>query len=282
MPDYPSFSQRIGIEPISKIIQLNDMDISLRNGIWNFLTKHYFEEFTTRISKNLYQSSTDPFFSAIWDSFLKLRVDELLDSNNRSCVKLLGKYFDKMDWNKVYDFIEFLLKHRYSNEELVADCNAILERESSGYRLVNSQIISITNPNELNEISQATQTDFDEINSHFKTSLFCLFNRNNPDPRNSIKESISAVESICKKIINKPETTLGKALEEIEKNKSPKLHPSMKEAFHKLYEYTNDASGIRHALMNGKTSATIDDAKFMLVSCTAFVNYMISKYYVNK
>jgi len=40
-----------------------------------------------------------------------------------------------------------------------------------------------------------------------------------------------------------------------------------------MYGYTSDADGIRHKLLD---EATIDfeDAKFMLVSCSAFVNLL--------
>ena len=38
----------------------------------------------------------------------------------------------------------------------------------------------------------------------------------------------------------------------------------------------NDSSGIRHALMDEST-CDFDDAKFMLVSSSAFINYLISK-----
>jgi hypothetical protein len=43
-----------------------------------------------------------------------------------------------------------------------------------------------------------------------------------------------------------------------------------------MYGYTSDAEGIRHALMDEPTLES-EDAKFMLVSCSAFVNYLRSK-----
>ena len=98
-----------------------------------------------------------------------------------------------------------------------------------------------------------------------------------PIIRNSIKESISAVESICKMITNDSADTLGKALNKIEKDGGIKIHPSMNAAFRKLYGYTSDSGGIRHALTDEKTPPDFEDAMFMLVSCSAFVNYVVSK-----
>jgi len=54
------------------------------------------------------------------------------------------------------------------------------------------------------------------------------------------------------------------------------LHSDLKHAFQKLYGYTNDSEGIRHALMEEQT-LDVEDAKFMLVSCSAFVNYLVVK-----
>ena len=50
--------------------------------------------------------------------------------------------------------------------------------------------------------------------------------------------------------------------------------PSPKGAFDKLYGYTSDADGIRHALLE-EDKVTFEQAKFMLVVCSAFTNYVI-------
>jgi len=38
------FSQREGIKPVKSVIQINDMDIELRNSLWNALTLCYWDE----------------------------------------------------------------------------------------------------------------------------------------------------------------------------------------------------------------------------------------------
>ena len=50
------------------------------------------------------------------------------------------------------------------------------------------------------------------------------------------------------------------------------MHQALEGAFSKLYRYTSDESGIRHALMEGGREVTFDEAKFMLVTCSAFIN----------
>lgn len=56
-----------------------------------------------------------------------------------------------------------------------------------------------------------------------------MSDRQKPNYRNSIKESISAVESICKIITQDEKATLGKALKKIEN-----LHPSLQGSMDKL------------------------------------------------
>ena len=51
-------------------------------------------------------------------------------------------------------------------------------------------------------------------------------------------------------------------------------------AFEKLYVYTNqEETGIRHALMDDEENYTpsAEEALFMLVSCSAFINYLDRK-----
>jgi hypothetical protein len=54
------------------------------------------------------------------------------------------------------------------------------------------------------------------------------------------------------------------------------LHSALKKGFSSIYGYTSDNDGIRHALTQD-SNCDQEDAKYMLVSCSAFVNYLIVK-----
>ena len=54
-------------------------------------------------------------------------------------------------------------------------------------------------------------------------------------------------------------------------------HPALLDSFEKLYGYTSDGDGIRHALTEDGKEVDFNDAKFMLVTCSAFINYLIGK-----
>jgi hypothetical protein len=110
------------------------------------------------------------------------------------------------------------------------------------------------------------------VHLHLNTALGHLGDRHSPDYRNSIKESISAVEALVNLINGTTSDTLGKALKRL----NVEAHPALADAFGKLYGYTSDADGIRHAAMD-EPDLKFEDAKYMLVACSAFVNYLIAK-----
>jgi len=151
-----------------------------------------------------------------------------------------------------------------------------LESELSAYRFVGGKITQITSLEEISEVEEALNISkpFKAVSIHIKRALALFSDKKSPDYRNSIKESISAVEAVCKLIVKKERPNLGQALKILENEIG--LHPALKKAFNNLYGYTSDAKGIRHALLE-EAELYSEDAKFMLISCSAFVNYLVSK-----
>ena len=70
-----------------------------------------------------------------------------------------------------------------------------------------------------------------------------------------------------------PETPLS----ELKKSKEIYVNKGLNNAFEKLYGYTCDSNGIRHALFNEDEKITFDEAKFMVIACCAFFNYLKAK-----
>lgn len=270
------FSQRKGIKPVKSVIQSDSIDDDLKNGLWDALTIYYWKRIKGAWISG--HDDIDTLFTRLWHGYFKKPIDTL-DDYWIDTYEEIRKYFFSCDWNEVYDFIEFIAinypKEEF-NEKFMEFCNSILERELSAYRFVGGKIIRMTSEEEISEIEEALKIPkpFKSVRAHLKRALNLLTDRKSPDYRNSIKESISAVEAICKLITKNKKTTLGQALNEIEKKIA--LHHDLIKAFKHLYWYTSDADGIRHALL-GETNLTFEDAKFMLVSCSAFVNYLIAK-----
>ena len=169
-----------------------------------------------------------------------------------------------------YPYFDFLSDGiRYNAGSFI---NAVFTREFVGYRFIAPYITAITDDVEVKAIDDALNNKSDNVKQHIEKALGLLSDREAPDYANSIKESISAVERMCSIIVGH-KATLNDALKEFEKCQV-EIHPALKRAFSQLYGYTSDASGIRHSGELGGKDSTFEEAKFMLVSCCAFVNYL--------
>jgi hypothetical protein len=274
------FSQKIGKTPIRAALQIESIDSRLENRLWNTILEHFFDKMSTADSYGR-ESEKAEVCKVIWQEFYGERADEINSYGNggvyiRGVIEYIKTWFFEADWYEKYDLIEYFSKldSRSLHYGFTEKCNDALRKEIAGYRLVDESIIQITSEEEIVEIEQAisSSTKWTSVNTHLRTAIEYFSNRGNPDFRNSIKEAISAVESLCVIITDDKEATLGKALTLIEKKY--KIHGALKNAFSSLYGYTSDSGGIRHSLLEDDILVTMEDAKFMLVSCSAFINYL--------
>lgn len=275
------FSQRLGYSTSAKLAQRESIDDELRASLWSALTKFFWEKYRSQgsgmygRSDYVKGSNLEDLIEAMWLHYFKQPIDTI-DTYWEHCHKKLRTYYFKAEWYEVYDFIEFIATYGHQNltKDFIRVCNIFLERENSAYRFINSKICEVTSQTEIDTVENAIASSekMFGVNTHLKAALTLYSDRKNPDYRNSIKESISSIESLAKQITGDNNGTLGSALTLLEKNKA--IHPALKKAFSALYGYTSDADGIRHALMD-ESESTKADAKFMLVSCSAFVNYII-------
>ncbi|WP_338794022.1 hypothetical protein [Bernardetia sp. MNP-M8] len=270
------FSERMGIVKPRLDLQINDIDERLKNRLWNiFLKKVTYERFLygTDDPKTLYYH----FMENFWGEFLLLPLDEIpVLGNNDYKAKIranLKEFFFQTSWYEIYELLEFYLP--YKIDGFASQINEALEKEMSGYRIVNNLVTPITSQEEINEVEEAAQSPYNSVNEHLKTAIQLFSDRENPDYRNSIKEAISAVESLCCIIAEDNKATFGKALAKTERKLN--LGVEFKTAINSLYGYTNNEGGIRHKLFEGSQEIKFEDAKFMLVSCSAFINYLIAK-----
>jgi len=259
----------MGFKPMKTIIQQDTIDIELRTDLWNHFYLIYLED-PANIKKISFP---------LWMDFFGLPVDSVPPSPGGVYEWLRG-YFFKAKWYEVYDFIEFIAgisSTENLNSLFMILCNICLEKNLSAYRFVGNKIAPLTSEQETAEIDKALEdtSSIKSVNVHLRRAIE-LFADKKPDYRNSIKESISAVEAICNLILGSNNSSLGDALKRIEREHKVVIHPALKVAFEKLYGYTSSSDGIRHALLEESTLGQ-EDAKFMLVSCSAFINYLIAK-----
>lgn len=271
------FSQRISKTPVRSALQLEAIDTALQNKLWNFI---YLDNFDN-LPSYTHQLSDDKknFLNLLWHSFFELPIDKMPFETSK-VVDFVRNWFYNVPWYEIYDMIEFLVKEKKKNDQprLMALFNAVLEQEMAGYRIVNLQVTPITDEHELREIETALersrQSHLTGVSEHLTSALGLMADRQKPDFRNSIKESISAVEAISKKISGNPKATLDEALKSL--GDRIVIHPALRNAFQSMYGYTGDGDGIRHALTE-ESKVDFEDAKYMLVTCAAFINYLFVK-----
>lgn len=270
----PSFSERHNLNPY-KEIQLKDIDLPLLNRLWNIF---YEREYETEIFD---LGGGIGITERLLDSFgLIYKYPQSAHARNSNIEKLRDFLIDA-EWYLIYDFVERYVgsfQEFAERNELEKEINQVLEEEKSGYRMLDGTITPITNKSELDALKESISTKYVSVNTHMEKALQLFSQRKSPDYENSIKESISAVEAMCCIITGETgsQATLGKTIKKL-KDKGIHIHPAMESAFSSLYGYTSDEDGIRHGSI-GFTNAPAEDAKYMLVSCSAFVNYLIEKW----
>ncbi len=266
-----TFSERKGLKPVSEIIQIDSMTEELRNSLWNALDVALWSK--GNFTYDQYeQPEIMPFSRSLWFHYFKKPIDSRPDQGHQ-ILDVIREYFFTCEWNEAYDLLEFIVSEReHSTPKLAEFLNVFLDRELSGYRFVAGRLVDVTSQEEIKMIEEAGRDSrFSGVSAHIDRALDLYADRENPDFRNSIKESISAVESIARVVSGSDKATLGDALKVIEK--SGQLHPALKDGFLKLYGYTSNEQGIRHAMLN-EPNLTAADARYFLVSCSAFVNYL--------
>jgi hypothetical protein len=272
------FSQREGFKPVRGTLQLGSMENELRSRLWDLVTLNYWTHVHGISLDESNNYSMKSLVRRIWHRYFKKPIDTI-SWDWRQVQSQIRTYFFNCDWNEVYDFIEFVSAESPFtgiNASFRSACNEVLEQELSGYRFVADQITPITAEEEIAEIEEAAMLTgkLSPVTQHIHQALELLSDREKPDYRNSIKESISAVEALCRIVADTPKATLGDALKKIETK--VKMHPALNQAFGKLYGYTSDADGIRHSLLD-ESNLRFEDAKYMAVTCSSFVNYVVAK-----
>lgn len=266
------FSERYGYVKPNDVIIRECITEPIKNSIYNWFS----------MLRSACGDKYETLEKVVWIQFLNKKLDDFPYHGPFDNIDIICAFVDnsRKIWYHKLDLIEFVypyIKNIINDEEFrsrIKQLNKEFERHNFAYRLIEGNIVEITADCEIEAIENVINNSSCNVRTHLQEALKKL-SPISPDYRNSIKESISAVECICREITG--ESTLDKALKKIE-SKGVTFNSQMKKGLENLYYYTNDAdTGIRHALMDDKNAPTADEAIFMLVSCSAFVNYLMKK-----
>ena len=210
----------------------------------------------------------------------KLPLDEwkrLLKYNQRQ----LRQSIETLPFNEVFDMIQFVLRRPECPQKFVDGMKDAFASSRLAYAIDDGPpptIIPSVTVEEGNTILESMQTlreaGLGGSAAQLRKAAECI---NGQDWAGSIRESIHAVESVARQLDPKASTALGPALAALEKTGT--LHPALKGAFTKLYGYTSDEQGIRHALLDqDSANVGMDEAVFMLGPARRSPSYLWRKH----
>ena len=279
-----SFSQAAGYEELPKTLKLEELPWEARLHIWNVFYFHLENsaDFVPMIKESYYVLAQE------WHNIMRqfylwhdnVPLDELEINYDLVCRDLKERIYD-LSFNKVFDLIQFVIRQPECTDEFSESIGQTFERCRLAYTITKDQPRTII-PAVTEAEGKAIATSLSELSkaglvgseSHLRKAAERI---NRSEWADSIRESIHAIESVARQIAPNKTDTLTQALESIDKKAS--LHPHLKEACKKLYWYTCDEEGVRHALLDRKHSKVgRDEAVFMLGACASFASYLWRKH----
>lgn len=262
-----SFSEREGIRTVTSCSE-ETLDPGLRNRLWNAVRASYF-------SSVAWTPELDELVRRLWDEYFKRPLDSIAYATVLGAIR---DYYFQAEWFEVYDFIEFC-STVYSvpavNAEFHAQANGVFEQERAAYRFVGGRLARITSDEEILTVERALETSrsIAGVHERLRRALEMLADRRKANCRGAIRQSVYAVETLRHLFNGNGHNYFDRAAKVLE---SPALTPT----FGRLY---GGISGYRHGARPalgefGKDGDfSLEDAKFVLVTCSALVNYVLTR-----
>ena len=299
------FSQRYGYAPVIQQLALGEIPSAFREEIKALLDQVIIEDDRGYILISSVDTFRNIFLNICGGSYPnfskhkqpkpisfeykpRLTIDYSKRSITRNFViNFLSDFVNACDFFRLFDLLEELINNQeklklytngYDNSgQLFGDAlKELFKKHHLAYIIYDRKIVPISNETEgTTYVAALDETkDTGQLGAHSHL-LKAGDQINHQKWADSVRESISAVEAVCRQIVGE-NATLGSALKEIEKNYP--LHPAFKKALSELYGFTSDENGIRHSLLD-KSNAAVDeaDALFMLGACASFVSYLLSR-----
>ena len=260
---------------------LGKLSKELRTLLWS----HTYQNLRTSVKRDFFDEFlVNPWHKILYDHhvFLLHKPADEFGSNFKTITEIIKSLFIQADFNKVLDFLEFVLRHNSVPHGFLDIVEETLREHKCAYIVMLIEDIPTIIPVVLPEQTESVKRDFQVLESgpfrgarsHLRTSAVCI---NKGDLAGSVRESIHAVESIARCLDPNGSTSLKSALQALS-NKGVTLHPALKQGIVKFYGYTSNQDGIRHALLEKETSdVDEEEAIFMFGACLSFSAYLVSK-----
>ena len=270
-----TFSQAQGLEDLPQPLSLGEVSSQARNLIWAAFWE-------TTAEHSSWDNISFPWSAVLRDThvrFLRQPVDEF--SRLREDIRDTFKEFilGGVPYNRLFDLLQHLMRHEHCPVELISRMHAAFVESRLAYTVDSCgppTILPMATPEEgealRRALHQLSQAEFSGARKHLRSAGEFI---NSGDWRGSIRESIHAVESVARRLDPQAAKTLGPAIDRLQREHG--MHPALAEACKKLYGYTSDEDGIRHAALDDAAEVDQPEAVFMLGACASFVSFLLQK-----
>ncbi|NUZ09066.1 hypothetical protein [Piscinibacter koreensis] len=277
------FSSRLAASKGASAVVLEDAPRATRIGY----IKGILGEFVG--TQGSYRSRSEPLDAQeTHEAFSALVRDEAdpWDYDNQSAWAALVAHLKECAWPEFYDFVELVGVLLLKKDEDIpftdpdyfkayqTKVNALLQEDNIGWSLNKDAQLVRQTPKALSKrvelVGSSLGDRFETARVHYQKALKYLY-QHPLDEANSVKEIVSAVESVAR-ILHPKASTLGEAIKLMRKD--AKYSTQLLEALEKLYAYSNSTPLVRHghAKAGKPLLAEAELALFMEVS---FIRYLI-------
>ena len=277
-----TFSQRYGYEPLPEAMQLEELSGHLRRELWNLIREFFLGTRRFGVENWFFPKEAERFIERVLGKLLGVPEDEVPTDYDR-VMRFFKEAVINAKFNSVLDLLQIMANDRGAGVGFTNSVRRIFEEHAAPYILDTSQTTCFFRPRGNKEQGVAIQKAIDVLRTekmdgattHLREAAEHI---NAGQYGDAIADSIHAVESVARKIDANASRTLAPALDSLEQSGLIK-HRALKEAFLKLYGYTSDEQGLRHALVDkGTRDVGVDEAMFMYGACASFCAYLVSQH----
>ena len=279
-----TFSERYGYEQLPGPLRLEQLSDDLRREIWNMIRGNLVKNRKVDGVTGHYYFPQDfkRYIERLFGKLLKTPEDEI-PTNYESVLNLFKQMILTGSFDQLLSLLEIVASVDSDNLRFARKIADLFDTHAAAYWLEVTrkpyQFFPRSNSEQGDAIQQALkaveESGMTGASVHLRKAAESINTQRYPD---AISDSILAVESVARIIDPKAENTLGPALKSLEKA-GVINHPVLKAAFSKLYAYTNDEQGIRHALLDKDSPEVgLDEAMFMFGACASFAAYLVNKH----
>ena len=283
-----TFSEAQGYEELPQPLRLEEISYEARLRIWDLI----YQNCISHVEPTNYEGEpyiVDRELHFAWNGIFKDMHSRFLlepiDSLELSTDELVRRHklliLEDLPFNRLFDLLQMMMRDLRCPDVFITEVANLFSSYRLAYVVDTNWPATIlpaaTECEGVSTLAAIRQLRSDGL-SGAVTHLGRASERiNQGDWAGAIRESIHAVESVARNLDSGHSNTLEPALQALAKQGG--LHPALKSAFSKLYGYTSNEQGIRHALLEGtEAKPGLDEAVFMLGACAAFASYLSRKH----